>query len=291
MSIFQTAYDTSVATGYNIKSIMIDVEKALTIGQAIPIYEDIFALISGNTQVFPHPVYLPSKKTVIDVRQYNSPNIDNELQIRVRDKAEYDLLVNRAKLTKVWLESDPKVLSFIHPKLMAIYAEWISGCIAKRFALDYKDQVTIKALCALYYLSLFDSPNDWDNHYTANALLKVNQILKISTVIAKEILMDIEKPLTTIHSLTDIIKEKTENVRLQGLNPGILLTLISSTWFGNNHSETLAVSLEHPPTFIALVYSAINETLYKRVGFTQVVQNVLKGESRNLSTRVYELLS
>ena len=156
---------------------------------------------------------------------------------------------------------------------------------------DFKDLTTIKTLCGLYYLSLFDQPRDWDKHYTANALLQLTQVLKIPSVFAKEVILDIEKPLTDIQSLVDIIKEKTDNVRLDTLTPGVLLTIISSTWFGNNHAEILAIALEHPPTFVALVYTAINDNLFKRVGFSQIVQNTLKSESRNVSVRIQELLS
>ena len=251
-------------------------------------------VIEGNkAKPFPHPFYSEEADNgmFIDLRGMNKAGIDEDLVIKVRDKSEYDLLYTRARLSQIWIEKHTDVIKFINPKLIIIYSEWIASNISKRFALDFKDLTTIKTLCGLYYLSLFDQPRDWDKHYTANALLQLTQVLKIPSVFAKEVILDIEKPLTDIQSLVDIIKEKTDNVRLDTLTPGVLLTIISSTWFGNNHAEILAIALEHPPTFVALVYTAINNNLFKRVGFSQIVQNTLKSESRNVGVRIQELLS
>lgn len=296
MAIFDTPYDTSVAIGYNTKDIEFHLTEALIKNQLklIPNQgKNVFAYTQGNSPNFPHPYYLAKEKAIVlDLRHMSSSlNPNEDLEIRVKDRAEFGLLLTRGKLTKFWLENDKRMVSSIHPKLMVIYADWLASSIGKRFALDPQDHATIKSLCALYYLSLFLGENEWDNHFTANALLKINQIMKVPTVFAKEVIMDVDKPLSNIQSLCDLIKEKTGNVRLTSLTPALLLSIISSTWFGNNHGELLAVAMEHPPTFIALVNTAINETLYKRVGFTQVVQNVLKGESKNVSLRILEVLS
>lgn len=294
--IYESAYDTSVGVSYSVKSINDSIVEAIYSDHCKVISDGVYGVITGNkAQNFPHPLMVvengKNKGVFIDLRHMNKAGIDEEFEVRVRDKSEYNLLLLRAKLTKVWNERNKDILKHIHPKLIAIYSEWISNNISKRFALDYKDQITIKTLCGLYYLSLFSRVEEWDKHYTANALLQLNQILKIPTVFAKEVILDIEKPLTNIASLTDTIKEKTDNVRLSTLTPATLLTIINSTWFGNNHGEILGIAIEHPPTFIALVYTAINDNLFKRVGFSQVVQNVLKNEGRNVTVRIDDLLS
>lgn len=294
--IFKTAYDTSVCRGYDQRAINDSIVKSLIQGQTQPVKKDIFAVVEGNlAKPFPHPFYTTESNRnhgfAIDVRQYlkDSSVSGEELNIRIRNKSEYELLINRAILNKVFL-IDYNELTYIHPGLMTIYAEWISSNIGKRFALDYREMTIIKSLCALYYLSLFTHEKDWNEYFTANALLKINQVMKIPSVAVKEYIMDIENPLTTIDSLIELIKEKCDNIRLNGLTPGILISIISSTWFGNNHAELLAVALEHPPTFVALVYTAINDTLYRRIGFSQVVTNVLKSEAKQTSIRILELL-
>lgn len=295
--IFKTAYDTSVAKGYDQKALNDSILKAFIQGQTTNIKKDIFAISEGNlAKPFPHPFLVEETGIAIDVRQYvKSSNVHDqdrqELEIRVRNRSEYDLLVNRASLLKIWLEYKPEELLYIHPSLMTIYAEWITSSIGKRFALDYKEITMIKALCGLYFLSLYSEERDWNEFFTANALLKITQIMRVPSLLVKETIMDITEPLTDIESLVNLIKEKCDNIRLSGLTPGIVISILSNTWFGNNHAELLAVAIEHPPTFIALVYAAINDTLYRRIGFSQVVSNVLKNEQRNVSTKILELLN
>jgi UDP-N-acetylmuramate-alanine ligase len=69
--------------------------------------------------------------------------------------------------------------------------------------------------------------------------------------------------LRGINDFTDAIKAALENVRLNNFNLVVLLTLIRNTWYGNNSKDYIAASLEHVPTWLAIVYTALNEKTYK----------------------------
>jgi hypothetical protein len=54
-----------------------------------------------------------------------------------------------------------------------------------------------------------------------------------------------------------------ENVRLAKFNSAILLSVMANSWYGTNAKEIISISLEHPPTWIALVYTALSEKTFK----------------------------
>ena len=45
---------------------------------------------------------------------------------------------------------------------------------------------------------------------------------------------------------------------------------MGNTWFGANAKEILAVALEHPPTWLSLVYIALKERSYKNTSLAKI---------------------
>lgn len=299
MTIYYSPYDTTVTQGYPVKKINDEILSQYIKGGLTRMTTDIFAITGGHITPLSQPfTFTENQKTigtVIDLRsqvKVDSAYRNNleDLEVKATSKGEYNFLFNNAKLQSIWINHDPKVISYISPQIMLIYGRWIAEVITKRFGLDMREQVMIETLACLYYISLFAHERDFDRFFVDDALLKITQTLKISTLIAKETLLDIEEPLTDIHSLVELIKSKCDNVKLSQLSSAILISLLSSTWMGSSKSETLAVAIEHPPTFVGLVYASINEVLYRRTGLSQLVMRVLKGDAKNVSQRIKSLL-
>jgi hypothetical protein len=70
-------------------------------------------------------------------------------------------------------------------------------------------------------------------------------------------------PIKDLSSFCDNISKIVENVRLEKINSAILLTILNNSWYGTNAKEIISVSLEHPPTWMALVYTALSEKTFK----------------------------
>ena len=40
--------------------------------------------------------------------------------------------------------------------------------------------------------------------------------------------------------------------------------MLLSSWYGENSNETISIALEHPPTFVILIYNAMTEKGYQK---------------------------
>ena len=297
MTIFASAYDTTVTQGYPVSKIHDDILAQYIRRQLSLVEKDIFAVVQGNVTPFSMPFMVKDKDSTfiaIDARPMVKGSLFSDdisdMEIRASHRAEFNTLITQAKLESIWHSSSYRALANIHPSMMTIYARWITSGLVRRFGLDAREMSVIEVLSCLYYISLSQHERDWDEYFTTNALLTITQTIKIPSQFVKETILDINTPLTDIKSLIDIIKVKCDNVKLDALTPALLITHLASTWFGNNKGETLAVAIEHPPTFISLVYAAISETMFRKLGFTQVVQSVLKGDQVKVQTKIKTLL-
>jgi hypothetical protein len=66
-----------------------------------------------------------------------------------------------------------------------------------------------------------------------------------------------------------------------------LITILKSSWFGNNAAELLAVSLEHPPTWVSLVYTSLSERSFKNANLSKIVERYGKNNADNEFTRSF----
>lgn len=87
--------------------------------------------------------------------------------------------------------------------------------------------------------------------------------------------------MTGIKDFCAQVKEITENNRLQAFEEGILVNLLIASWFGTNAREMIAVALEHPPTWIALVYAAFTEKSYKNTVISKIAYRYLGSKGEN----------
>jgi hypothetical protein len=46
---------------------------------------------------------------------------------------------------------------------------------------------------------------------------------------------------------------------------------LSSIWYGHGTSETINISLEHPPTWIALLYTVFSSRSYKKTRLSMLL--------------------
>lgn len=80
--------------------------------------------------------------------------------------------------------------------------------------------------------------------------------------------------ITDIYSFITAIKKLQIN-RIKNMASGTLITIVGNSWFGfTDNKHMLAIALEYPPYFYAIVYEAIvNPRLYKRTNIAGIVEN------------------
>jgi hypothetical protein len=280
MKLFYTAYDTTACGGYVLDTLAASHNATVIHGQYLRDNgSNIIEIQGGATMAnvvpeFAHPFALEldgEKLIAIDVRPFGSFDRLKGAFV-VRNSIEYGLLLRRAQLNDIWLNEDPSLLRDVSPVAMNFFANWIGENVARRFALDPREQLNLAILAAFHYLSLFTDAAFMDDAMRMKMTTQISRSMRCSAEDVLGVLDDQTRPCHSIADFCSFASGATGSVRLQGFNPGVLISIIKGTWFGVNAQEMLAVALEHPPTWLALLMAAHVERTYKNSGLAKLVE-------------------
>lgn len=307
MTIYRTAYDTTAGQAALMQKVNAGIRDALVrdflkySGLETKPVDDISTIfVTGggsedNIPYFAHPYYVLDNTNPKQLKEYlvsdvrmsvfkaetKFTNRNDYSSIKVRNKTEYDLVVSRAIINNIWINSRPGILRDISPVPGSLYCRWISDCISRRYALDGKDALGLMVLAGIFYQSLFvEKPNFKDEEY----VLRLTKVLMRYTRAPSDMItgyIDRIDKLDNIKDFCRICRDLLENPRLQDFNEGILVTVVGNTWFGNNAKELMYVALEHPPTWITICFFAFTERGYKNSAIAKAAKLFLgnKGET------------
>ncbi len=205
---------------------------------------------------------------------------DREGKLYVGNLMEFEFLQARLGLGSIWLTQGPVALRNISPIVASIYASWISQTISQRLGLDLGDMMRLRILAAFFYHCLFINKEEF----------KEDEINRLSVIIAKaakapadETASLIERVgyIEDINDFVNKVRVAMENPRFENFNVALLNTIISGTWFGAGGKEIACVAMEHPPTFLAMVYASFGQRGYKMAALTRVTESYKgpKGEA------------
>jgi hypothetical protein len=162
----------------------------------------------------------------------------------------------------LWVKENPLWLRDVSQAPMALFASWVSENVAKRFALDPREQFRLGILAAIFYTSQFSDAVELDEREKLRIIGAVTRALRAS---AQDV-MDIFDKVSVVNNVFEFCSHAeavTESIRMKELNVGVLYTILGGTWFGANAKEMVAVALEHPPTWIGILLSAFTERSFK----------------------------
>jgi hypothetical protein len=278
--IFKTAYETTACVGYRLDKTYTSLKAAFYNNETtlIPSY-NIYSLIGGgafsnDVPAFAHPLLVNIDKEVpslfIDSRSFGKYDTDNR-EFKIRNEVEYSLLLARAKLNTIWLDGKEPWLRDVSTTPIAMFASWISESVGRRFALDPKEQFDLGILAAIFYTSQFSDSVELDER---DKLRMVNSITRALRAPAQDVIEILDKVsiINNVFEFCGKAEEVTNSVRLKDLNPGVLYTILGGTWFGVNAKEMLAVAVEHPPTWIAILLSAFTERTFRNSQISKIAE-------------------
>lgn len=231
-----------------------------------------------------HPFLLKGYKgcdyLVTDVRAfrgavanyYTSPK---DFETHVRNKPEYLFTKHRTILSLLWLNGQATKLRASLLFAGTVYASWISGAIAKAYALDLNDQARITALAIYFYHSLFTEETKLEGERLETAVIHSIRVTKLP---AKEIyaLYESLPAMANCADFCKVLSTSGENVRLRDFNLPMFLTLVRNTWYGTHSDKLLPVAVEHPPTWLAIVYTTMTERSYRNSPLNRTIENLGK---------------
>jgi hypothetical protein len=305
MTIRKTAYETVACNGFAMKRTIDAIQQAfISGGIGYPSENEKAYKVDGNTNnitadipAFAHPLLVPSAgvvesndnglRVVIDVRNFGVFD-KSKFEYVVKNKIEYDLQSCRGSLNHIWINYNPNLLRDISPLAVGVYAAWVSENVSRRFALEPREQMDLGILSAIFYLTLFKEESVLTEDEVVKLTTLLNRTLKLNN---EDVLAVFDKMteanivLHTVHDFCSAAAIVTNSVRLEELNPGVLFTILGGTWFGFNSREMIAVAIEHPPTWIAILVSAFNERGYHNSGIAKLTERSYFKEPSKLFIR------
>lgn len=228
----------------------------------------VYALTSNNKTVkpFAHPVVInvkndPKPIVVIDGRGTSKVNV---VTGDIVPTSNFNFSKLRAMLmSKVWLDGNVADLLNCGGFQVEVFSLLMSENLTKRLNLDDLTRNRIACISAYYYLWLFKDSIVDDEDELLKMKTRVSRAVRLPLPDVLDILKDVS-PMLTISDYTDNLRVHSNSVRLEKMNPAFLYTALGGIWFGPNAIETVAVSLEHPPTFCAMVATAYNDYGFKK---------------------------
>lgn len=320
MTIFATAYDTTVGQGFVTAPIVAALQEAIirndfalknmrlpAVGFTEKPGEYNPSLISNHSAeelalpfyIHPIAVTFPGMKSrenqkfiIGDVRPFlagSHTTSQNTADLLIKNQTEFSLMKMRTALTAHWMNGGINDIKYLSSNLLSIYCSWISENIAQRFALDRKDQQILAILAGLLYMSLYTE----ESEFSELQKQKMTALISKATFATSEMVFDVldqAKKMGNIQDFCDAARVVTENPRLNDLNHGLMVAIISSTWYGTNAKGVAAVAIEHPPTFVSIVYGGLVERTFKNSPLARICERYRGNKGEVEFTRSLKVL-
>lgn len=216
------------------------------------------------------------KTIMVDIRPFiNTQRTLKEDTIIATNQTEMTLAIIRGVLNAYFIDDISHVKSSLK-YANTVYAGLISDTIGKRFGLNPEEQLKVFIVAYAYYTTLFTN----EKELTENHKLLIIKDATLASRAGAHFVKPIVEALTPMGYVTDLvtnIKNAVGGVRLEELNSGLLITILASTWYGTFAKEILAVSLEHVPTFTAIVGVSSTQRFWKKSLIYSICERYGKG--------------
>lgn len=216
--------------------------------------------VEKSIPVFSHPIInVENKWIALDLRSCVKLSDDKE-SYEIKNESEYQLAILRFTMTAMWFVDKESALYSLKLPHFA-FATWLSDNLTKKFGLDMNDQARLNVLGLYYYSKLFT--NEYTNDDFDKLLIRVKDEV-INPGLLEEIKDKLETKLENIDDFCKACYEVTGNIRLKNLDFNIMVNIVANNWNGSIGKELAMLSLEHPPTWISLVYSSLTQRSYSK---------------------------
>jgi len=287
--MYNSPYETLACRAYNLNPIIKSLNTSLIEGNLTcaklgdKTFHEVYLLtpLDKETPLFAHPITMERNGieiNVIDARGLIRVGKDDSSDFRVVQKADYNFQVARTILMEVAKNNSPDDIKNIGDIAVVSFARYIADNIVRRLGLSPEDQAVITAITAFYYLCLFREEGPVDEREFNKMVEKVSRVTHLSATWIFERFPD-PFVLTNISEYSQALADLVDSSRTNEINSAVLISFLGGGWFGANGRENMAVALEHPPTFLAMVYIALTDKSYRNAG---VSRTVLLNDKNNL---------
>ena len=284
--MFETPYQTTPCTRFDMGEIVAGVRKLEIEGKLLATDKPgIFVVPPSKVSAF-HAFQQPLTK--IQGPTFDADVIiDGRSLLRADGRPEkldvYNHHVLVARLTQMWYQGDRSVKrDFLQTSdfLPTVFISWLGGAVGNKLLLDATQVQIFRMIVAVYYIQLHtpltesSTAEDKLRLYTRAA----KYLPKHITVMMLENLLGDPVPLNNIADFVLWAKQVIQSPRMDQLTPGYMYPFLNYSW-GTAAREAVAVSLEYPPTFMALVYTTCLARSYTRTALGAVIDRVISMDS------------
>ncbi len=298
MSYTPTAYDTTVGSKIvtkNIKKALLeafikDGIQMTNLGlvnnlPVIPVGVLGNCASASEIPFFAHPIEVVDSKNkrylCVDLRSYTVPLDEgtcSDSNVRIRNQTEYNFAMAREVFNLAWLTGSALQIKNDLSFAGTVYASWLSESISKRFALDPGEQIRLQILTHYFYQSLFYGTEAMDEVTKQKFAIHTIKATKASSELVFAVFDSIGK-LDDINDYCENVKSIIGNIRLKELSAGVIVTIVGNSWFGPNAREVIAIALEFPPVWTALVYTAMTERSFKNSSIARIADRLQRNNA------------
>lgn len=284
--MFMHPYETTPCSSYVLKDIVSALQHALANGELRPaktlknhVVEDIYEVPPYGKAVppFSHPISFSHHKGTawaLDTRAFV-----RELRTgdqKIVNPTEYQFLLLRGMMTKRWAEGESSEFLSVADLPARVFIRLLSEGIVRRLGLSPMDQQTLVVVTGFYFFSTFYPEVKFEEDELLKIATRITRLTAVPVTRVLEILDPLPKP-KDVYDYCNLLKTAVGSSRLDKFTPGLLYAIVGGCWYGAAAREVVAVSLEYPPTFFAMLYMALTDRSYRTAYFTKMVISVDKG--------------
>lgn len=297
----QTSYETTIGSSLVVKPVERAIKEACIKDMLYNQHLDLITTLEirplvvtgqytseSNIPLFAHPLLVTGTQgysfLCADIRPFiRKDRLDDQWSTipPIRNTTEYNFAKTRLILNLAWVTGAVRQIQSQFSIAGSVFAGWLSELITRQYALDPRDQTALFCLSYLHYQTLFQDSPQLDDDTVQAAVIHIIKTTPAPGTLVNSLVNEMKSlPLGDLNAYCEAVKTVLQNVRLEKFNPGILVTLTGQSWFGLNAKEILAVCLEHPPTWVSIVYTAIEERTFRNSVIAKLAERYIKGSSR-----------
>ena len=305
--IFQSPYHTLAMSGFPLDKTTTAIQKEITdwtINKNLPMSAGVsdtkspiyiikeHGVALERVPTIRHPIAVTvegQSETVIDCRTFVQQDRTN-LTYVVRNSSllDYRQMVLRGRLQQAWVNGGEIELRNASVAPAILYARWIGSTLTQRLMLEPQEQQTIEILCAYFYYNLFTAHPDKDEQ---KVFAYMSRHMGYDAKLCMDVVDQLESELKNAEDLCKAIEAITGSVRLKDFDAGILFKILAYTYFGTGGSELCAIAVEHPPTWVSMVYQAYTDSMYKKSSLGRLMERgAIRDKMRQFSQALHHYL-
>ncbi len=222
-----------------------------------------------------------TKQVYVDVRNFT--RLNQMKQMVVSSQSDYQFAVVRGQLQFIWVNTDDSFndIQSLGAYPMAMFARAISALLVRRFGLSPDVQMRINIILAYFYLCMFKGVKaDEETLLDEREVLLLSRMITQGTFIEAVDIIPVITPIPIMRNIRDLVaalKQHSNTIRFDNLTEAILLELVATIWAGSNYREVAQVSLEHPPTWVAMLYTILNQRGFANCYLAKICKDFSKG--------------